>query len=478
MNLPEIDTDIYSWYYPWIHITSGVDMDYFFDARFYGEMGPNDLPFYYQSFQNETYYLTVIGMENVGYILSNEYAMIDALPVNEQFYLENNLADVERKAFSLSLSQDSVLRVNSTEGMDGYSFNLFTVFDDNNYKELSISDNSDFTNAAFYYIPAGEYIITAYCDSSNAWGFYDFNLGPVIDGVGAVSVDVGSVVGLRFDTNTLDWYNVSTIFTTHDNVTTGTDIAFINTYGATGYSTDAELGNRQSGLGWVGYGDNDTNYLTNEFFDGFGIIAVSPYAAWNNTGGLPGPEYYTYTCDYAISVEDGLPWKFNGTASTSLTTGWYNFTLGDPGDAYEDYLLTLTSEVGKWIEVSVSVEDVDDWTCTVYQEYGDTPQILQWSSLSTTFEGSYTGEASFQFGCINETVLLHFWVDRTMADEGRFDLAFEEFTMNTFEYMPPLMYQGAVVVSGVDMGLVAVGAGGAIIVLVVIVVIAKKQGRF
>ena len=51
-------------------------------------------------------------------------------------------------------------------------------------------------------------------------------------------------------------------------------------------------------------------------------------------------------------------------------------------------------------------------------------------------------------------------------------------TMNTFEYMPPLMYQGNVVVSGVDMGLVAVGAGGAIIVLVVIVVIAKKQGRF
>jgi len=477
MNLPEIDNDIYNWYDPWIQITSDVGTDFFFDATFSAYTGPNDDPFYYQSFQNETYYLTVVGMENVEYMLSNEYAMVDELPVNEKFYIENDVTDDDdTKAFTLSLSQDSVLRVNSTEGTYGYSFYMFSVFDDYKLKGLTIGDASSFDDASFYYIPAGEYLIRASCSNADAWGFYDFNLGPVIDGLGSVAVDVGSVVGLRFDTNVLDWYNVSVTFDTHDNVTAGTDISFINTYGKTGYSLDAPLGNRQSGLGWVQHNQNYTDWITNEFCDGFGIIAVSPYDAYNNTAGLPGPEYFTYTCDYTVSIEDGLPWKFNDTASTTLSTGWYNFTLGDPSDVTENYLLTLNGEVGQWLNVSVSVEDVDDWTCTVYQEIDGTPQVLHWGTLDSTFTGDYTGEASFQFGCVNETVLLHFWVLRTMADEGRLDIAFDEFTMNTMELMPPLMYQGAVVSSGVDLGLVAVGVGGAAVVLVVIVVIMKKKG--
>jgi len=476
MNLPEIDTDIYNWYVPWIQITSSVDMDFIFDARFLRGLASNDDPFYYQSFQNETYYLTVVGMENVEYMLSNEYAMIDELPVNEKFYLENNVAEDDTKAFTLSLSQDSVLRVNSTEGTYGYSFSIFSVFDDGNYRELYPGDSSSFDNAEFYYIPAGEYLVRATCGNADAWGFYDFNLGPVIDGLGSVSVDVGSVVGLRFDTNALDWYNVSVTFDTHANVTAGTDITFINTYGGTGYSLDMSLGNRQSGLGWVKYNQNYTDWVTNKFSDGFGIIAVSPYDAYNNTDGLPGPEYHTYSCDYTVSIEDGLPWKFNDTASTSLSTGWYNFTLGDPADVTENYLLTLNGEMGQWLNVSVSVEDVDDWSCTVYQIRDGNPQILHWSSLSDTFVGDYTGEASFQFGCINETVMLHFWVLRTMAGEGRLDIAFDDFTMNTMEYMPPLMYQGEVVVSGIDLGLVAVGVGGAAVIIVVIVIIVKKKG--
>ncbi len=476
MNLPEIDTDIYTWYEPWIQVTSEADMDFFFDARFNAYIEPNDDPFYYQSFQNETYYLTVIGMENVEYMLSNEYAMIDELPVNEKFYLENDIVDDETEAFTLSLSPDSVLRVNSTEGTYGYSFSIFSVFDDNNFKQLSISDSSTFDNAYFYYIPAGEYLVSAYCSDSDAWGFYDFNLGPVIDGLGSVSVDVGSVVGLRFDTNAIDWYNVSVTFDTHDNVTAGTDITFINTFGREGYSIDLPLGNRQSGLGWVQYNQNYTDWITNEFSDGFGIIAVSPYEAFNNTGGLPGPEYTTYTCDYTVSVEDGLPWKFNDTASTSLGTGWYNFTLGDPSDVTENYLLTLNGEMGQWLNVSVSVEDVDDWDCTVYQILDGNPQVLHWSSLDDTFTGDYTGEASFQFGCINETVMLHFWVLRTMTGEGRLDIAFDDFTMNTLEYMPPLMYQGVAVSPGIDLGLVTVGIGGAAVIIVVIVIIVKKKG--
>ena len=477
MNLPEIDTDIYNWYDPWIQVTSEVDADFFFDARYVNGFGANTRPFYYQSFQNETYYLTVAGMENVEYMLSNEYAMIDELPVNEEFYLENNNVEDQTMAFSLTLSQDSVLRVNSTEGTYGYDFDIFSVFDDNNYKELSVSDSSSFDNSAFHYLPAGEYLVIATCSDEDAWGFYEFNLGPVIDGLGSITVDVGSVVGLRFDTNALDWYNVSVTFDTHANVTADTDIAFINTFGGTGYSLDTALGNRQSGLGWIQYNQNYTDHITNEFCDGFGIIAVSPYDAFNNTHGLPGPEYHTYSCTYTVSIEDGLPWIFNGTASVSLDTGWYNFTLGDPADAEEYYLLTLNADVGQWLNVSISVEDVDDWECVIYQVFDGTPQVLPWSSLDDTFTGDHTGEASFQFGCINETVMLYFWVDRTMADEGRLDIAFDEFTMNTMEYIPPLMYQGAVVASGIDPTLIAVGVGGVIVVIVVIVIIAKKQGR-
>lgn len=484
MNLPDLDTDTYSWYYPRIHITSNASEDFFFEARYTDSPDPNGDPYYYQSFQNETYYMTFIGLENVEYIVHNEYAIIGELPVNEKFYIENDIANVETKAYSLSLSQDSVLRVNSSEEYGGYTWNFFSVFEDNCYRQLSVIDNPSFDNAAFYYLPAGEYIVKASCGNDQASGFYDFNLGPVIDGLGAVAVDVGSLIGLRFDTNVLDWYNVSMSFNTRDNVTAGTDVYFFNTFGGQVHSHDLELGNRQSGLGWVEFNSNYTSWVLENFCEGFGIVVISPYDIYNNTGGLPGSELSTYSLDYTVNVEDGFPWVFNGTASTSLDTGGYNFTLGDPGDSSESYWLNLEGEVGQWLNVSVSVEDVDSWTCAVFQKVDGTPQILYWGNLDDTFTGSYSGEASFQFGCISDNISLYFSVQRTQAGEGRLDIAFDEFTMNTFEYMPPPMFLGQIIEPGIDMGLVALGIGIAVVagVVVVIVIIIKKKpellGRF
>ncbi|MHA1929245.1 MAG: hypothetical protein ACTSV2_11785, partial [Candidatus Thorarchaeota archaeon] len=475
MNLPEIDTPIYDLYDPWIHITSGASESFFLDMRYTAFLALNGVPYYYQSFQNETYYLTVGGMENVEYMVHNDYAMIDELPVNEMFYIENNAVEHETKAYTLSLSQDSVLRVNSTEGTWGYSWDIFSVFDDNVYRLLEVSDNSAFGLASFYYLPAGEYLVTADCPhDTDAWGFYDFNLGSVIDGLGSVDVDVGSLIGLRFDTNALDWYNVTLSFDTHDNVTVRTDVHFFNTFGGQVHSHDLDMGTRQTGLSWTEYPSNFTSWIHEDFCDGFGIVVISPEAIYNNTDGLPGPVLEPRSLTYTVGVEDGIPWVFNDTATTSFT-GWYNFTLGEPGDLYEDYLLTVDGEIGQWVNVSVSVEDVVDWTCAIFQEVNGTPQILYWGDLSDTFSGDYSGDASFQFGCISDTVNLYFMIQRTQAGEGRLDIAFDKFVMNTFEYMPPLTYQGEAVTPGVDLGIVAVGIGAAVVIVVVIVVILKKK---
>ena len=155
-NEPELTDDVYTQYDPWLHITSdafvnteisNAYMRYIGPISYMGISGPGGAPFYYQSFQNESYYATVIGMENVEYSLFHDQPDLEELPVNQEFYIENNDVETETKSYSLQLSQDSVLRLNSTEGSHGYDWQLWTVDDDWLYHFLEIDDNSAFTDA-------------------------------------------------------------------------------------------------------------------------------------------------------------------------------------------------------------------------------------------------------------------------------------------------------------------------------------------
>lgn len=475
-NIPEITEDIYYRYDPWILITSGAFFSEGLPFGFQGYLTESSDPFYYQSFQNETYYATVIGMENVGYTLYHDQPTIEELPINQEFYIENVGVNEELQVFSLQLSQDSVMRVNSTEGADGYDWNLWTVDDDMMFQWLDVDDEDVFQDSEIYYIPAGEYLVSAECDDNEAWGFYEFNVGPVIDGVGSVAVDNGGLIGVRFNTSVLSLYNLSVTLNTHDNITAATDIQVMNTYGGFVTELDTDLGNRQSGVGWVEYPANYTDNIIEDFCDGFGIVVISPFSVENNTAGLPGNAFGEYTLDYTIGLEDGAPWMYNSTASISIETGWYNFTLGDPGDAEEYHLLTVDCTEGTWMNVSVYVEDVSDWECSVYQAVDGHFQRLSWSSLDNNFVGSSSGESAFQVGSISDMLYFVFEIERIQAGEGRLDIEINQLLTNNFEFMPPVTYQG-VAVPGADPGMVTLVAGGgiAIVAVVIIIVILKKK---
>jgi len=474
LNTPEITEDIYYRYEPWIAITAGVFLSEGLPYGYARYLTESSDPFYYQSFQNETYYATVIGMENVGYTLYHDQPAIDELPINQEFYVENVGGTNDLEVFSLQLSQDSVMRVNSTEGTYGYDWELWTVDDNMMYRWLEVEDNDAFEDAEIYYIPAGEYLLSAECSDSDAWGFFEFNVGPVIDGLGAVAVDNGGLIGVRFDTSVLSLYNLTIALNTHDNITAETDIDVLNTYG--GYVTDIEigLGNRQSGVGWVEYPSNFTSEIIENFCDGFGIAVISLYDVRNNTAGLPGNALGEYTVDYTVGLEDGAPWRYNSTASISIETGWYNFTLGDPGDAYEYHLLTVDCTEGTWMNVSVYVEDVSDWSCSIYQAVNGTFQRLSWGSLDNNFVGSYSGESAFQVGSISDILYFVFNIERIQAGEGRLDIEINQFLTNSFEFMPSVMYQGTEE-PGLDMGMVPLAAGAGIAIVAVIIVILKKK---
>lgn len=472
MNLPELQSDVYSPYIPRLRITSDAytmnDVVY----RYTDSYNYDEDPFYFQSFQNESYYMTVMGMENVEYVLMHDVPTSAPLPINQEFYIENMQSDVTNEVFTLDLSEDSIFRVNTTAA-NGYSWRIYSVFDDMIYRNLGVGTNPTFQNSPVYYLPAGTYIVKARATSYSAFGHYEFNFGSVVEGTGPVSVDDGSLIGVRFDTNALDWYNVSVAFDTHDNVTVSTDVQILNTFGATIYDSDVGYGNQQSGFSWVEYPNNYTSWIRNKLDDGFGIAVISPYYVQDNTAGLVSDQLFDYSLDYSVAVEDGIPWLFNDTADISIDTGWYNFTLGDPGNALEYYLLSLDCEPRVWMNVSVDVEDVSYWHCEIYQKLDYTFQWLWPLHLDDTFSGSHSANATFQFGSLSDTVQLVFFIVRTQAGEGRLDIAIETHETNTFEFMPPVLFQSTTPIAppGPDMGLVAIGAGVAVAAVVVILVI-------
>ena len=129
------------------------------------------------------------------------------------------------------------------------------------------------------------------------------------------------------------------------------------------------------------------------------------------------------------------------------------------------------------MNVSVTVEDVDTWSCAIYQEIDGKVQLLTWDYLDDTFSGSYTDEGAFQFGSISDNVTMYFYVDRTQAGEGRLDIAIDPLVTNSFERMPPVQFQGTGPAAApvVDLGPAAVGIGIAAVAIVVVVVIILKK---
>ncbi|MGY5876098.1 MAG: hypothetical protein RTU30_10155 [Candidatus Thorarchaeota archaeon] len=488
-NYPELDDDIYTPYEP--IIVENVD-------AFYGEY-PTDRvmeiysaegdTYHYQSFQGESYYLTFIGMDEVEYTLYCDQPNIPVLPVNQPFYHENRAGD-ERLAYKLSLGQDSVLKLNKTEPIAGYQWRLWSVFDDGLYRDTELSD-STFHDATPLYLPAGDYIIEGYATSSAAGGWYQFNIGHVLDGAGSVSIANGGLAGLRVPVETFGLYNLNISMVTHDNISVWADYDVIDPTGENIQAWHTDLGNREFGTSWLGYDSMNWTahtmggFSNNDMFnDGYAIIIISPYQVMNNTDGMSGNLYSEYTVDYNVIFEEYSAELYDITFSMNVNniSQSVDLDLVDPIDALsqEHYALRLTASHGKWMNVSIEVDDVTSWSAKCFTERGNFTQILPWDNLNDMFVGDYDGESSFQFGTIGEDILIIFQVNRELNYAGSFNVTITPMITNQLHIPTWPDYTGiGAVGSGVDLGasvpLILGGAGVVVVVIVVAYVVRRRR---
>jgi hypothetical protein len=480
-NYPEI-SPIHDTYDPYVVFTSALFEPGVSGTRDSYESSLGGLTYYYLSTANESYYATFIGMDNVDYYVTNDMPLVPNLPVNHEFYVENKLAGDEKRAYILNLGQDSILRMNhSSEVNGGYDWDIRTADSNMRLLDRSVFSNVAFEDASIYYLPAGTYLVEGDANANDASGFYQFNLGPVIDGAGAVAIDSGSLTGVRVPTDPLTFYRMNLTMIEQNNVTVEADIYVFNQYGGTVFTANTELGNRQDGVSWQAYGQNRSSYELgldtssySMFCNGSAIIAISPYEVLNNTAGPGGNEYHEYAVDYDLTFEEFGDGIVNATNVASLGSSaiWSNFTLGDPGDASELYVVRLSAPRGVWMNFSVYAEDVTSWSAYAYQDMNGCPQRLSWNDLDDLFVGSTASEASFQMGSISEDILIAFKVERDLADEGSLDIQISPFETTAFENPPPVKYYsgaGAAVPIGGDWLLI--GAGVAVVAVVVVVAV-------
>ncbi|MFO7836644.1 MAG: hypothetical protein R6V83_08315 [Candidatus Thorarchaeota archaeon] len=417
--------------------------------RWMDYLDPYSDEFHYYSWANESYYLTIEGLDEIEYIIHHDRPNVPMLPTNEEFYIENMLSGGVRYPYRLPLAQDSVLRVNGSTGMAGFSWKIWKVTEDRISYSRSISFGSEIEYANTYYLPAGNYLVTA-SGGEGAIGRFEFNLGPILDGAGSVGVDAGDIIGLRVDTSPLSFYRSNVTLMTHDNVSVKSEIDYLNGYGGYEESLDITLGNRQSGTSWVAYGTNttstqlgtdDTSYSM--FCEGEGIIVLTPYQVNNNTAGI-GNEYHEYTVDYEITFDE-YEGFLNGTKTQTVTSDpvWSNFTLGDPAEPTETYVLRLSAVRGTWMNFSIYTEDVDSWEAYLYQNVDGCSHYIDWTNdLEDVFTGSLSGDGYLELGSISDEMMFVFKIDRSEVEEGSFNILVTPHTTNTLETLPPLEYEG------------------------------------
>lgn len=432
--------------------------------RFSRTYTSNGDTFYYQSGQDEDYYISVIGSGNAEYTLFHELLESADLPIGEGFYLENTNAYTEKRGFNLFLEQDGILRANHTWS-SGVSWNCWSVTEDMLYIDYSVATSGTFSASTFYYLPAGHYVFEATL-SSGANGVYEFNVGPVGDSPSVDAISSNSA-GYRVPASAPDGFNLTISLMTQDNITVTTQYRLFDLFGNTLLSGTTVQGNIQSGGSWIANPINQTReYPFIESHTDI-IIALSPTQVLNNTAG-PGNEYINYTVNYELEWLKDNSWQYDGIGQIALseTGGSYNFILEDPGSASEAYRLELTGPIGVWWNVTANVTDVNSYTLSARQIFNNVTQLLPWGSLQATFSGSTAGFMSLQFGTISNTTVLIFLVDRAQVAEGFLYVEFQPLSTNE--------YVGAESLIGRPLGpldflaqnpLIIVGAGAVIVVI-------------
>ncbi|MCJ7817872.1 MAG: hypothetical protein MUP60_03385, partial [Candidatus Thorarchaeota archaeon] len=195
--------------------------------------------YFYKSIQGETYYLTVMGGDNVHYALYNSIVADNELLLNEEFLLQNLNGDTAKKGYLLTVEEDSFMRVNTTQYSGVSDWFAYTVTDDMVMRQFSVSYHTDFASSPFIYMPAGEYVIFATMDGYFL-GEFEFNIGPITTDL---STSISRVGGFRVETDAFDFFNLTLYMSTEDNITAQTRIHLYDRTGRSLVTSNYPLSN-------------------------------------------------------------------------------------------------------------------------------------------------------------------------------------------------------------------------------------------
>ncbi|MCF2138243.1 MAG: hypothetical protein K9W43_13510 [Candidatus Thorarchaeota archaeon] len=491
-NYPELQDGTYEIHEPTILVTANISTSFLGLASIYGEtLNPDYGEWLYQSYNNQSYYVTIMGMDNIMFSVMNEYPEVSELPINTNFFMDAAFSTEDYFCYMLHLGEDSLVIINSTEYNGGFSWSAHTYYN-GRYTRTPIPDSSAFSNAGIAYLPAGDYLIMATPQGPDSNGFYKVTVGPIIDGTGLYSVADSSVIGVRVNADILNHYAVNVSLMTNDNVSVTTKINLFSETGRSITSTTPTLGHVQNGFGWTAVGANfstlECGLMTSRSLDDGGlIIALKPYDTKNTTTGAPTNELPGKVHTFDVDFVDYMSEAFNGTVTLDATSGsgFRSVPLEEPQDSSESYVFQLTLKADQWYNVSVRTADVTSISMSLFQDFNGRIQTLTWSYLDDTMIGSVS-DMGLQIPSIGTDAVLVVAIDRNAGvDTGSLNITLTEMLTNVIILPADLLNLAYPVSSGTTFvptdwlaqnGLVLVaGAGVAVAAVVIVLVVLKKR---
>ncbi|MGY5871852.1 MAG: hypothetical protein RTV72_06395 [Candidatus Thorarchaeota archaeon] len=459
--------------------TQGVSITFTSDAFTYGYNGGNryrtsisypDNDEY--RFRDGVHYVTVMGGDNIDYTLYHEADVATELIVNQEFRIDNLFGHTETEVYSLTLTEDSVLKCNSTPTAD-FETTAFATFDDGYRFSYVIEDGSDLITAQYYYLPAGDYIfeVDVGMDSSE---WIEFSTGPLIT---ETSADIVNVGGFIVPTDPGHQYNFTITLDNLYNVSVPMQIVIWDQFYNVQWSQNPTLGTWFNGSSQI---PHTTDESTLEYTLGsrvwsedYAIITMAIYP-YNNTAGI-GDYFEDFAVNLTIDWEDVTHYYFEDTAIVDATTSSasHEFDFSDYTFAIESYALLVNTTPGTWYNVSISTINVDDLDqVTSFAPYNARTHFTNWGDLSDALQGA-APDWSIQFGAISDYIYLEFQIDRDNDDTGSFEIEIIPFDTHQLEHPNPLAPQGPDILA--MLGGIALPLGiGVVIIVVVVVVYVKK----
>ncbi len=428
--------------------------------------------YFYKSIQGETYYLTVMGGDNVQYALYNSVVEDDELPLNEEFLLQNLNEDQAKKGYLLTIEEDSFMKVNSTFYSGSCDWYIYTVTEDMMMRQFTIGYDTYYPDSPFIYIPAGEYVLFTTMDGDYL-GEFEFNIGPITEDLTTSMTRVG---GFRVPTDALDFFNMTITLLNEDNVTATTDVQLFDRTGRSLAAASYPLSNWWDGSSLMEHSSWD-NFLNLPIYtltsDEYTLIAVSPIYVANNTEGSLTENYALYNVSYSLDWDVITEDYYVDMHTLNVGNGaTHVFDLDLPGEASESYYLEMNLTMGVWYNVSIISEDVFLFSADLLHNIGGRIHYTPWNDLDDNMAGTLGTELIFEFGALTENPVFIFDVMRSLGTEGNLTIRVDPFVTNLIEDLPEL-----VPTSDMFAGLAATApyiAVGGIIIAVVVVVYLKK----